>query len=163
AAKPFIRVLCKAQADLAAKAAAQPGERPQPEFPRFLDYQDDVYEALSTAVSDELRSALTIAGKQARETELDRVKGLAGEKLLPQFEGREKEISAAYRALTKKLVRERVITDRVRIDGRGVTDIRTLAAEVEVVPRVHGSALFERGETQILGVTTLNMLRMEQM
>ena len=116
----------------------------------------------TAAVKGELAQALTIAGKQDREAELDRVKELAAEKLLPQFEGREKEISAAYRALTKKLVRERVIKDKVRIDGRGVTDIRTLAAEVEAIPRVHGSALFERGETQILGVTTLNMLRMEQ-
>ena len=65
--------------------------------------------------------------------------------------------------MTKKVVRERVLKDHVRIDGRGLTDIRTLSAEVDVLPRVHGSALFERGETQILGVTTLNMLRMEQM
>jgi polyribonucleotide nucleotidyltransferase len=162
ASKPFIRVLCKAQSDLAAKAAQSNTGKAPAEFPRFLDYQDDVLEALSAAVTDELKQALTIAGKQAREAELDRVKSLAAEKLLPQFEGREKEISAAYRALTKKLVRERVIKDRIRIDGRGVTDIRTLAAEVEVVPRVHGSALFERGETQILGISTLNMLRMEQ-
>ena len=106
---------------------------------------------------------LTIAGKQQRETETDRVKALAVEKLGSQFEGREKEISAAFRALTKKLVRERVIRDGVRIDGRGLSDIRQLSAEAHVLPRVHGSALFERGETQILGVTTLNMLRMEQM
>ena len=59
-------------------------------------------------------------------------------------------------------MRERVIRDKVRIDGRGLTDIRPLSAEIDVLPRVHGSALFERGETQILGVTTLNMLRMEQ-
>jgi polyribonucleotide nucleotidyltransferase len=157
AAKVFIRELCRAQSELAAAAA-----KPTGEFPIFLDYQDDVFEALSAAVTGELAQALTIAGKQAREAELDRVKGLASDKLLPQFEGREKEISAAYRSLTKKLVRQRVIKDKVRIDGRGVTDIRTLAAEVEVIPRVHGSALFERGETQILGVTTLNMLRMEQ-
>ena len=157
ASKVFIRELCRAQSELAAAAA-----KPTGEFPIFLDYQDDVFEALSAAVSEELAQALTIAGKQAREGELDRVKGLASDKLLPQFEGREKEISAAYRSLTKKLVRQRVIKDKVRIDGRGVTDIRTLAAEVEVIPRVHGSALFERGETQILGVTTLNMLRMEQ-
>ena len=110
----------------------------------------------------ELAAALTIAGKQEREEELDRVKGLASERLAGQFEGREKEIGAALRSLTKKLVRQRVLTDKVRIDGRGLTDIRTLSAEVDVVPRVHGSALFERGETQILGVTTLNMLRMEQ-
>ena len=60
-------------------------------------------------------------------------------------------------------MRQRIIRDKVRIDGRGLADIRSLSAEVEVIPRVHGSALFERGETQILGVTTLAMLRMEQM
>jgi polyribonucleotide nucleotidyltransferase len=158
AAKKFIKALCAAQVQVAAKAAKETGE-----FPVFLDYQDDVFEALAAAVSDELSAALTIAGKQARESELDRVKDLAAEKLLPAFEGREKEIGGAFRALTKKLVRQRVLRDKVRIDGRGLTDIRTLSAEVEVIPRVHGSALFERGETQILGVTTLNMLRMEQM
>ncbi|MDI2132484.1 polyribonucleotide nucleotidyltransferase [Yinghuangia seranimata] len=158
AAKPFIKTLCAAQVQVAEKAAKETAE-----YPVFLDYQEDVFEALAAAVSDELSAALTIAGKQARETELDRVKDLAAEKLLPQFEGREKEIGGAFRSLTKKLVRQRVLRDKVRIDGRGLTDIRTLAAEVEVVPRVHGSALFERGETQILGITTLNMLRMEQM
>src|SRR5699024_170290 len=59
-------------------------------------------------------------------------------------------------------VRHKVLTDGVRIDGRGLRDIRALSAEVEVLPRVHGSALFQRGETQIMGVTTLNMLKMEQ-
>ena len=157
AAKPFIKALCKAQADLAAQAA-----KPTAEFPLYLDYQPDVFDAVSEAVSADLAAALTIAGKQEREAETDRVKAVAMEKLAGQFEGREKEISGAFRALTKKLVRERIIRDRVRIDGRGVADIRALSAEVEVVPRVHGSALFERGETQILGVTTLNMLRMEQ-
>ncbi|MGW1992325.1 polyribonucleotide nucleotidyltransferase [Embleya sp. NPDC001921] len=158
AAKKFIKALCAAQVQVAEKAAKETGE-----FPVFLDYQDDVFEALAAAVTDELSAALTIAGKQARETELDRVKDLAAEKLLPAFEGREKEIGGAFRSLTKKLVRQRVLRDKVRIDGRGLTDIRTLSAEVEVIPRVHGSALFERGETQILGITTLNMLRMEQM
>ncbi|HZP52451.1 polyribonucleotide nucleotidyltransferase [Actinocrinis sp.] len=157
AAKPFIKVLCQAQAELARQAA-----KPTAEFPKYLDYQQDVFDAVSEAVSADLAAALTIAGKQEREAEQDRVKAVAIEKLAGQFEGREKEIPGAFRALTKKLVRERIIRDRVRIDGRGVTDIRALAAEVEVVPRVHGSALFERGETQILGITTLNMLRMEQ-
>src|SRR5262249_43715752 len=94
--------------------------------------------------------------------ETDRLKALTSEKLVSQFEGREKEISAAFRAVTKKLVRERIISDGVRIDGRGLADIRRLSAEAHVLPRVHGSALFERGEPQVLGVTTLNMLRMEQ-
>jgi polyribonucleotide nucleotidyltransferase len=158
AAKPFIKVLCEAQQELAGKAA-----KPTADFPRFLDYQDDVLEAVTNLVGDELAQALTIAGKQEREAELDRIKESAKEKLADQFEGREKEISAAYRSVTKNLVRQRILRDKVRIDGRGLSDIRTLSAEVEVLPRVHGSALFERGETQILGVTTLNMLRMEQM
>jgi polyribonucleotide nucleotidyltransferase len=158
AAKPFIKVLCEAQQELAGKAA-----KPTADFPRFLDYQDDVLEAVTNLVGDELAQALTIAGKQEREAELDRIKESAKEKLADQFEGREKEISAAYRSVTKSLVRQRILRDKVRIDGRGLSDIRTLSAEVEVLPRVHGSALFERGETQILGVTTLNMLRMEQM
>ena len=97
-----------------------------------------------------------------REARLDEVKLAVLDKVAPQFEGREKEIGAAFRGLNKKLVRRRILTDQIRIDGRGITDIRPLSAEVEVVPRAHGSALFERGETQILGVTTLNMLPMEQ-
>jgi polyribonucleotide nucleotidyltransferase len=160
AAKPFIRALCQAQQQLAEAAGAT---GPSAEYPIFVDYTEDVYEAVAHEVSDELAQALTIAGKHEREAETDRVKALAIVKLGEQFEGREKEISAAFRSLTKKLVRERVISDGVRIDGRGLTDIRPLTAQVHVLPRVHGSALFERGETQILGVTTLNMLRMEQM
>ncbi|MGH8970321.1 MAG: polyribonucleotide nucleotidyltransferase, partial [Actinomycetes bacterium] len=158
AAKQFIATLCQAQTELASQAA-----KPTAEFPRFLDYEDDVYEAVSNLVTDELAGALTIAGKQEREAELDRIKDAAKDKLAGQYEGREKEISGAFRGVTKKLVRQRILRDKVRIDGRGLADIRPLSAEVEVLPRVHGSALFERGETQILGVTTLNMLRMEQM
>ena len=119
-------------------------------------------DAVTAQASDDLAQALTIAGKQERESRIDEVKASVLEKVAPQFDGREKEIGAAFRSLNKKLVRRRILTDQVRIDGRGITDIRPLSAEVEVVPRAHGSALFERGETQIMGVTTLNMLRMEQ-
>ncbi|HXQ95951.1 MAG TPA: polyribonucleotide nucleotidyltransferase, partial [Candidatus Acidoferrales bacterium] len=161
AAKPFIRVLVEAQQRLAAEVAGD--GRPAAEYPVFVDYGEDVYEAVAREVTGELAQALTIAGKNDREAETDRVKALAKEKLAVPFEGREKEISAAFRSLTKKLVRERIISDGIRIDGRGLTDIRPLSAQTHVLPRVHGSALFERGETQILGVTTLNMLRMEQM
>jgi polyribonucleotide nucleotidyltransferase len=157
AAKRFIAELCRAQAELAKLAA-----KPTGEFPLFLDYSDEVFTAVEDAVSAELAGALAIADKQEREARLDAVKDDAKAALAEQFDDRFHEISPAYRALTKKLVRQRILGDKVRIDGRGLTDIRTLAAEVEVVPRVHGSALFERGETQILGVTTLNMLGMEQ-
>jgi polyribonucleotide nucleotidyltransferase len=160
AAKPFIAALCQAQAELAAAAAKETRE-----FPVFLDYQDDVFAAVSDRYTAETAAALTVADKLDREAELDRIKELAKNELggeSSEFSGREKEISAAYRSLNKTLIRQRVLRDKIRIDGRGLTDIRTLSAEVEVLPRVHGSALFERGETQILGVTTLNMLGLEQ-
>ena len=157
AAKKFIRALCEAQLEVAKVAA-----KPTADFPVFLDYQDDAFQAVADVATDALKKALTIAGKQEREEALDSVKDMVAEKLAEKFEGREKEVSAALRSLTKKLVRQRVLRDKVRIDGRGLTDIRTLSAEVDIIPRAHGSALFERGETQIMGVTTLNMLKMEQ-
>src|SRR5262249_39432117 len=142
---------------------AQQAAKETAEFAVFLDYQEDVLAAVESEVGASLAQALTIPAKLEREAELDRLKALAVEMLSPKFEGREKEIAAAYRSVTKKHVRQRVLRDKIRIDGRGITDIRPLSAEVQVLPpRVHGSALFERGETQILGVTTLNMLRMEQ-
>jgi len=157
AAKPAIRELCRAQDELAAVAA-----KPVAEFPVFLDYEPDAYAAMKAAVGDQVAEALKIAGKAEREEALDLIKDRVKEELAGQFEGREKEISGAFRSITKNEVRTRVLRDQIRIDGRGPRDIRALTAEVGVLPRVHGSALFERGETQILGVTTLNMLRMEQ-
>ncbi len=157
AAKPFIRTLCEAQLALAKLAA-----KPTGEFPVFLDYQDDIYAVVEKAAKDDLAKALTIAGKQERETKLDEINKVVTEKITIDFPERTKEISAALRSVTKKLVRQRVLRDKIRIDGRGLRDIRALTAEVEVIPRVHGSAIFERGETQILGITTLNMLKMEQ-
>ncbi|MGV1003710.1 MAG: polyribonucleotide nucleotidyltransferase [Candidatus Nanopelagicales bacterium] len=157
AAKGFIRTLCEAQQELASVAAKEIRE-----FPVFLDYQPDAYDAVEAAVSGELAQALTIGPKQERESRLDEIKANLAEQLAERFAGRDSEVSGALRALTKKLVRQRILRDQARIDGRGITDIRPLSAEVEVIPRAHGSAIFERGETQIMGVTTLNMLKMEQ-
>ncbi|MET3809779.1 polyribonucleotide nucleotidyltransferase [Arthrobacter sp. UYEF3] len=157
AAKPFIKALCEAQSDLAARAA-----KPTVEFPVFLDYQDDVYAAVESAAAEKLAAVFQIADKQERDAASDALKDEVTSSLAGQFVGREKELSAAFRSVTKHVVRQRILTDQIRIDGRGLTDIRQLTAEVEVLPRVHGSAIFERGETQIMGVTTLNMLKMEQ-
>ena len=156
ASKKFIAALCEAQSKLAAVAAKETAE-----FPIFLDYQADAYDAVSAAATDKVAAAMTVVSKADREAELDAIKEAIVEQLADQFEGREKEISAALRSVTKKVVRQRILRDKVRIDGRGITDIRQLSAEVAVIPRTHGSALFERGETQIMGVTTLNMLKME--
>lgn len=157
AAKPFISTLCAAQRELADAAA-----KPTGEYPLFPDYNDDVYYSVSSVATDELSAALTIAGKTERNDRVDEIRTEAVERLAETYAGREKEVGAAFRALTKKLVRQRILTDHFRIDGRGITDIRALSAEVAVVPRAHGSALFERGETQILGVTTLDMVKMAQ-
>ncbi|OMC40993.1 polyribonucleotide nucleotidyltransferase [Mycobacterium sp. IS-1264] len=157
AAKPFIAALCTAQEELAGAAA-----KPVAEYPTFPDYQEDVYYSVASVATDELAKALTIGGKAERDARTDELKAEVLARLAETYEGREKEVSAAFRSLTKKLVRQRILTDHFRIDGRGITDIRALSAEVAVVPRAHGSALFERGETQILGVTTLDMVKMAQ-
>jgi polyribonucleotide nucleotidyltransferase len=157
AAKPFIAALCTAQQELAGAAA-----KPTGEFPTFPDYHEDVYYSVASVATDELAKALTIGGKAERDARTDELKAEVLERLADTYAGREKEVSAAFRALTKKLVRQRILSDHFRIDGRGITDIRALSAEVAVVPRAHGSALFERGETQILGVTTLDMVKMAQ-
>ncbi|MFT4187144.1 MAG: polyribonucleotide nucleotidyltransferase [Aeromicrobium sp.] len=157
AAKAFIRQLCEAQSALAGAAA-----KPVQDFPVFLDYEDDAYEAVAKIATDALTEALTIVSKADREAREAEIKADVLDQIGEDFVGREKELGAALRSLTKNLVRERVLRDKVRIDGRGLADIRELSAEVGVVPRVHGSSLFQRGETQIMGITTLNMLDMEQ-
>ncbi|MDX1876887.1 polyribonucleotide nucleotidyltransferase [Mycolicibacterium sp. 141076] len=157
AAKPFIAALCTAQAELAEAAAKETGE-----FPLFPDYADDAFQAVAAVATDALSQALTIASKQEREERTDEIKVEVLSRLAETYAGREKEIGAAFRSLTKKLVRQRILTDHFRIDGRGITDIRALSAEVAVIPRAHGSALFERGETQIMGITTLDMIKMAQ-
>ncbi|AGC61986.1 polyribonucleotide nucleotidyltransferase GpsI [Mycobacterium liflandii 128FXT] len=160
AAKPFIAALCTAQQELAdaSGATAKTGA----EYPVFPEYGDDVYYVVSSVATDGLAAALTIGGKAERNQRTEEIKAEVLERLADTYEGREKEIGAAFRSLTKKLVRQRIVTDHFRIDGRGITDIRALSAEVALVPRAHGSALFERGETQILGVTTLDMVKMAQ-
>ena len=158
ASKPFIKALCDAQAELAAKLP----QKATADFPVFLDYNDDVYAAVEAAASDELLATFQIEGKADRADATSALKKRVTEQLAGQFEGREKELSGAFKAVTKNVVRKRTLSEKVRMDGRGPSDIRTLSAEVGVIPRVHGSALFQRGETQILGVTTLNMLDMEQ-
>ncbi|MEY3407222.1 MAG: hypothetical protein RL038_283, partial [Actinomycetota bacterium] len=156
ASKAFIRTLCEAQSSLMAQAAKETAE-----FPLFLDYQEDVYAAVEDLAKSKISEAMTIVSKADREAKLDDIKAEIVEALADQFGERAGEVAAALRSVTKKVVRERILRDQVRIDGRGLTEIRQLSAEVEILPRVHGSALFERGETQILGVTTLNMLKME--
>ncbi|NYE20793.1 polyribonucleotide nucleotidyltransferase [Microbacterium immunditiarum] len=163
AAKPFIRELVAAQ-NVVANAAAK---EIQP-YPVFLPYSQETYDFVAARAYDELVPVYQIADKQERQNADDAIRERVKGELIAAVEANELpavatiEFSAAYKSVTKKIVRGRILTESVRIDGRGLADIRPLDAEVQVIPRVHGSAIFQRGETQILGVTTLNMLKMEQ-
>ncbi len=157
AAKPFIKALCDAQAELAATF-----DKPVTQLPLFLDYTDEVLAAVSEVATDRLQAVMSIPGKQDRETATDELLATIQEELAERLPDQAKAVAGAFVSLTKKVVRHKTLTEKIRIDGRGVRDIRTLSAEAGVLPRVHGSALFQRGETQILGVSTLNMLDMEQ-
>ena len=163
AAKPFLAQLVKAQQSLAEQSA-----KPIAEYPVFPPYQQATYDVVASYSYDELKPIYQIADKVERQYADDALKDRVKAHVAHEVaEGRlaasaNAEVSAAYRSVSKKIMRSRVLTEGVRIDGRGLTDIRALDAEVQVIPRVHGSAIFQRGETQILGVTTLNMLKMEQ-
>ena len=167
AAKPFIETLCRAQRGLADEMAKETKE-----FSLFPAYSDKVFNAVEKKASKKLAKLLTIKGKAERDEATNEYMEDIEDSLLEDFDiddddreeyaAASKEIRAAYNALMKQIVREKILAEGFRIDGRGVTDIRDLEVEVELIPRAHGSALFERGETQILGVTTLDMLKMEQ-
>ncbi|MEZ3159819.1 polyribonucleotide nucleotidyltransferase [Microbacterium sp. BWT-B31] len=163
AAKPFIKELVAAQNVVANTAAKEIKE-----FPVFLPYSQETYDFVAGRSYDELVGVYQIADKVDRQNADDAVKDRVKGELTAAIEAGElpqvaaSEFSAAYKSVTKKIVRGRILAEGVRIDGRGLADIRPLDAEVQVIPRVHGSAIFQRGETQILGVTTLNMLKMEQ-
>ena len=162
AAKPFIKVICEAQAELKKIAAKETKE-----FQLFPEYTEDLYNRIDEIAHADLDEALSIAEKLPRQDRIHEIKegvkaSLAGEFTDMEDAEKDKEIGNAFKELQRQIVRRRILTQDYRIDGRGLRDIRTLSAEVDIVPRVHGSALFQRGETQILGVTTLNMLKMEQ-
>lgn len=157
AAKPFIRALCLAQLEVAEKC----GKETQ-EFPLFKDYEDEHLQAVTDLVGADLEEATKIIDKLERQDRVDALKADMLEKLAEDFEEQEKELSAAFRSLEKEIIRSRTLATGIRMDGREAGQIRSLYARAGVLPRLHGSAIFRRGETQVLGVTTLNMLRMEQ-
>ncbi|MDH2455143.1 polyribonucleotide nucleotidyltransferase [Corynebacterium bovis] len=157
AAKPFIAELCGAQAALA--AAVDPTTR---EFELFPPFGEDVLSAVEAEAADALADIMSVADKQERDEALAANLDEVVETLAGQFPDREREIRAAHNDVTKTIVRDRILTEGFRIDGRDHTTIRDLGIVVQFLPRAHGSAVFERGETQILGVTTLDMLKMEQ-
>ena len=161
ASKQYILQSIAAQNELVAKVGSKP---PMP-YSVTSDYSPEVLTAMQ-AKREQILATQVISDKTARlEAEAALRDQLVAE-LAPQFagvDGADKQLKAAFRSVTKAVVRSRIVNDGARIDGRGPKDIRPLSSEVGVLPSVHGSGLFQRGETQVLNVTTLGMPRMEQM
>ena len=159
ASKTWIRESIQLQLELVSKV----GKKETIPFELFVDYGDDVFERVSAVGTDLISKANAITSKTERNTALDEATTSLIAELAPEFPEREREIKAAIRSLTKKIVRKRIVEEGIRIDGRGPTDIRPLSAEVNLIPTAHGTGLFQRGDTQVLNFTTLGMPRMNQM
>ena len=149
--------------ELQRKLVAQAGVHEPIPYEAQADYGDDVFERVAAVGSESIGQAQQIVDKTERNKATDEATTAIIEQLKAEFEGREKQIKPAVRALTKKIVRKRIVDEGVRIDGRGVADLRPVSAEVGVIPTAHGSGLFQRGETQVLNITTLGMPRMDQL
>jgi polyribonucleotide nucleotidyltransferase len=159
-AKPHIAALIAAQLEL----RKQVGVIPEVEFPVVVPYTPEMYAKVEAIAAPKLAVVVKIAGKQERETAEGAAKAATLTELGLTEESEEFAAAGkAFRSASKKAMRDRVIKDGIRLDGRGIKDVRPISIEVGVIPRAHGSALFQRGETQVLNATTIGMLRMEQM
>ncbi|MGH9264486.1 MAG: polyribonucleotide nucleotidyltransferase [Acidimicrobiales bacterium] len=153
----------KESIELQRQLVEQLGAKPPMAFETQVDYDDDVWQRVVEVGTGPVAEASKIVSKADRNAATDEATTAILAELGAEFEGREKQVKAAVRALQKKIVRKRIVEEGARIDGRGPTDIRPLSAEVGLIPTAHGSGLFQRGETQVLTVATLGMPRMEQM
>ncbi|MEA2001781.1 MAG: polyribonucleotide nucleotidyltransferase [Actinomycetota bacterium] len=151
--------------DLQVELRAQAGEVPHVDFPVDEDYSEELFARVETVARPKLEALGTIVNKHERQ---DAESAAADEALaaLEIDEDDEATLTAAKKAIKavqKHVMRSRVVHEGVRMDGRGLTDVRQIDIEVGLLGQAHGSALFKRGETQVLNTSTLGMLRMEQM
>ena len=161
AAKQYILQSINAQRQLMAAV----GVKPPMAYSVSSDYTPEVLAAMETK-REQILATQVISDKTARLEAEAALRDTLVAELVPQFadlDGADRQLKAAFRSVTKAVVRSRIVNEGARIDGRGPKDIRALSSEVGVLPSVHGSGLFQRGETQVLNVTTLAMPRMEQM
>ena len=166
ASKKWIKESISLQRQLVASVISSKGPIAPLSYTPILDYTDEVYAAVANIAKPLLADAVKIARKADRNAATDDAAARAVSQLCGEgapFAGRDKEVKEAVRSLTKELVRKRIVDEGIRIDGRGPRDLRPVSAEVGVLPSAHGSGLFQRGETQVLNVTTLAMPRMNQM
>ena len=158
--KDYIAQMIDLQLELASQV-----EIPEVEWPIAEDYTDEMYSRVEAAATDAIKAVLQITGKKERnEAEAEALESTIASLGIPEDDTETlAQAKKAFKALFKRLARERTVKEGVRLDGRGLDEIRPLSIEVGVVERTHGSGLFTRGETQVLNITTLGMLKMEQM
>ena len=159
AAKTYIGTLIDLQTELQSLAGKEIGE-----WPATVEYTDEIYARVAELAADGTAEIIMIADKTERKA----AESALRERVMEQFTHEDEgdvtgQVAKALKALAKKMMRDRILSDGIRMDGRTSTEIRSLSAEVNVLSRAHGSSLFTRGETQVLNVVTLGMPRMEQL
>ena len=156
--KEFISKLIEAQNELVAKR-----DVPEIDWPIIEDYSEELKSQISEAFGSDIETAMAITDRAERSEKQSELQEQAVEKFLDEEDDNTKAIKLAFKSIVKNTVRDRVLSGGARLDGRTPTDIRNISAEINLLPTVHGSSLFLRGETQVLNVTTLGMSRLEQM
>ncbi len=156
--KEFIAKLIEAQKELVAKR-----DVPEIDWPIIEDYSEELKSQISEAFGSDIEAAMAITDRAERSEKQSELQEQALEKFLDEDDDNTKAIKLAFKSIVKNTVRDRVLSGGARLDGRTPTDIRNISAEINLLPTVHGSSLFLRGETQVLNVTTLGMSRLEQM
>ena len=156
--KEFISKLIEAQKELVAKR-----DVPEIDWPIIEDYSEELKSQIIDAFGSDIEAAMVITDRAERSEKQSELQEQAVEKFLDEEDDNTKAIKLAFKSIVKNTVRDRVLSGGARLDGRTPTDIRNISAEINLLPTVHGSSLFLRGETQVLNVTTLGMSRLEQM
>ena len=137
-------------------------EKVEVDWPRVEPLDDAFVEQVRAFAAPKLREVIRVAAKHERQEAEDAALAEVVAEMQVD-EDREADVKKAFKSILKDMMRERVVDEGVRLDGRGPEDLRPLTVEVGLVERTHGSGLFQRGETQVLNITTLGMLKMEQM
>ncbi len=156
--KEFISKLIEAQKELVDQR-----DVPEIDWPIVEDYSEELKSQISDAFGSDIETAVALTDRSERSEKQSELEELAVEKFLDEEDDNTKAIKLAFKSIVKNTVRDRVLSGGARLDGRTPTDIRNISAEINLLPTVHGSSLFLRGETQVLNVTTLGMSRLEQM
>ena len=156
--KEFIAKLIEAQKELVSKR-----DVPEIDWPIIEDYSEELRSQISEAFGTEIETTMALTDRSERSEKQSKLEEQAVEQFLNEEDDNTKAIKLAFKSIVKNIVRDRVLSGGARLDGRTPTDIRNISAEINLLPTVHGSSLFLRGETQVLNVTTLGMSRLEQM